>query len=88
MATGKVAEKLAIDGGEPLRTEPFGSRWIFGEEEKRHLADVIDNAPYGWRNHFKVNAFTEAFAKTHGVKHAVPDDIGVGACHYSEKMLA
>jgi len=87
MATGKVAEKLAIDGGEPLRTEPFGSRWIFGEEEKRHLADVIDNAPHGWRNHFKVNAFTQAFAKKHGVKHAIPVNTGTGACHTAVAVI-
>ena len=28
-------ERLAIDGGEPLRREPFGPRWDFGEPEKR-----------------------------------------------------
>lgn len=81
MATGTVAEKLAIHGGEPVRTEPFGPRWIFGEEEKRHLSEVIDNAHYGWRNKFKVNAFTDAFAEKHGVKHAIAVNTGTGACH-------
>ena len=80
MATGKVAEKLAIDGGKPVRTEPFGPRWIFGEMDKRQLTEVIDNAnAHGWRNRLKVKAFTEAFAKKHGVKHAIPVNTGTGA---------
>jgi hypothetical protein len=27
-----AADKIAIDGGTPLRTEPFGPRWIDGDE--------------------------------------------------------
>ncbi len=42
-------EKLAIDGGEPLRTRPFGPRWLFGESDKRQLVKVIANA-HGWRS--------------------------------------
>jgi len=89
MATGKVAEKLAIDGGEPVRTKPFGPRWIFGEEEKRHLAEVIDDASepadtpnsQRWRSRFKVRAFCEAFAVRHGAYYAVPTNSATAAIH-------
>ena len=30
----KSFEKLAIHGGSILRNEPFGPRWVFGQEEK------------------------------------------------------
>ena len=43
-------EPLAVDGGAPLRTEPFGPRWNFGDEERKQLMDVMDNAPSGWRS--------------------------------------
>ena len=73
---------LAINGGKPLRTKPFGPRWIFGEDDKRQLVEVIDNANnHGWRNRIKVKAFEEAFAKKHGVKHAKAVNTGTGACH-------
>ena len=82
-------EKLAIHGGEPLRTRPFGPRWYFGEEEKRHLADVIDEAAepadtpdrQRWRSRTKVNAFCSAIAERHGVGFAVPTNSATSAIH-------
>ena len=38
----KSFEKLAIHGGSKLRNEPFGPRWVFGQEEKDKLIEVID----------------------------------------------
>ena len=82
-------EKLAIHGGEPLRTRPFGPRWYFGEEEKRHLADVIDDAAepadtpdsQRWRSRFKVTAFCNALAERHGLYYAVPTNSATAAIH-------
>lgn len=74
-------EKLAIDGGTPVRTEPFGPRWIFGEEERRNLMEVMDNASTGWRSQFKVRAFADAFATMHGMQYAVATNSGTGAIH-------
>ena len=74
-------EKLAIYGGEPVRTKPFGSMWIFGEEERRHLTEVMDRAPKEWRSRFKVNEFAAAFAERHGVEYAIPTDSGTGGLH-------
>ena len=77
MTTGE----LAINGGEPVRTEPFGPRWIMGEEEKRQLGEVIDNSATGWLSRFKVQEFSDRFAARHGVKYAVPVNSGTTAIH-------
>ena len=37
MATTDPVEKLAIDGGTPVRTEPFKKPWIFDDSERRPL---------------------------------------------------
>lgn len=76
-----TSAKLAIDGGEPLRSQPFGPKWIFGDEERRHLMEVMDNATDGWRSGFKVRAFADAFATLHGAQYAVATTTGTGAIH-------
>ena len=76
-----TASELAIEGGAPLRTRPFGPKWIFGDEERRHLMDVMDNAPTGWRSGFKVRQFADAFATRHGAQFAVAASTGTGAIH-------
>ena len=89
MAESNNPETLAIHGGDPLRTRPFGPRWYFGEEEKRQLAEVIDDASepadtndsQRWRSRFKVNAFCEIFAKRHGLYYAVPTNSATAAIH-------
>jgi perosamine synthetase len=78
---GAPATTLAIDGGTPLRTAPFGSRWIFGDQERRQLMEVMDNAPTGWRSQFKVREFADAFATRHGARYAVAVNSGTGAIH-------
>ena len=76
-----TSAKLAIDGGAPFRSQPFGPKWIFGDEERRHLMEVMDNATDGWRSGFKVRAFADAFATLHGAKYAVAATTGTGAIH-------
>ena len=76
-----TSEKLAIDGGEPVRTRPFESMWVFGEEERQHLMEVMDRAPNEWRKRFKVNEFANAFAERHSIEYAIPTDSGNGAVH-------
>ena len=76
-----TSEKLAIDGGEPVRTKPFESMWVFGGEERKHLMEVMDRAPNEWRKRFKVNEFANAFAERHGIEYAIPTDSGNGAVH-------
>ena len=54
MASAGPVQKLAIDGGSPVRTEPFKRPWIFDDEERRLLMEVIDNAQaQRWGSDFK-----------------------------------
>ena len=76
-----TSANLAINGGEPLRSQPFGPKWIFGDEERRHLMEVMDNATDAWRSGFKVRAFADAFATLHGAQYAVATTTGTGAIH-------
>lgn len=75
------SEKLAIDGGTPVRTEPFSSAHSWDEEDIRQVTEVIKMAPENWGSGFKVRAFEEAVAKRHGVKWALSTDSGSGAIH-------
>ena len=82
MATGKVAEKLAVHGGTPVRTKPFGPRWFFDEEDRRQVLEVIDKAASGgWGAANKVQEFEDEFARLHDVKYAFATDSGTGAIH-------
>ena len=76
-----TTEKLAIDGGTPVRTKPFGAKHIWDEEDIRQVTEVIEKAPTNWGSGFKVHAFEEAVAKKHGVKYAIATDSGSGALH-------
>ena len=82
MATGKVAEKLAIHGGAPVRTKPFGARWFFDDEDRRQVLEVVDKAVEGgWGAANKVEQFEDAFARLHDVGYACATDSGTGAIH-------
>jgi dTDP-4-amino-4,6-dideoxygalactose transaminase len=82
MATGQVADKLAIDGGEPVTTKTFGARWTFGQEERDNLLEVIDKcASDDWSSAGMVERFEDEFARKNGAKYACSTDSGSGALH-------
>ena len=76
-----TTEKLAIDGGTPVRTKPFGPRHIWGDEDVRQVTEVIKTAPETWGSRFKIAAFEKAVAERHGVRYAISTDSGSGAIH-------
>jgi dTDP-4-amino-4,6-dideoxygalactose transaminase len=71
-------KKLAIDGGSPVRVEPFPDR-RFGDEEIVELTDVVRSGILGRGP--KVHEFERAFADLHGVKHCVASTSGTAAIH-------
>lgn len=77
-----MAERLAIDGGTPVRTRPFPSRGEgMGEEELAQLAEVIRSG-HLFRVQGKKTAALEAqFAEVLGVKHAHAVTSGTAAIH-------
>ena len=82
MTTSQVEDRLAIDGGEPVTTKTFGARWLFGEEERGNLREVLEKCATGnWNSAGMVDAFEDEFARMHGVKYACATDSGSGALH-------
>ena len=72
--------KLAIKGGQAVRTKPFPGYRIMGEEEKKAICDVIDSGILSkylgcWSPDFfggpEVQAFEKEWAEYFGVKHAI-----------------
>ncbi len=53
---------LAVDGGLPVRTRPFASWPVFGENEERLLLEVLHSGDWGILSGNKVTAFQERFA--------------------------
>lgn len=73
--------KLAIDGGEPVRKDHFGPRWLIGKEEREQIDDVMSKAHYAWRAGKKIQEFCKAFAAVYDMRHAIPTTSGTGAVH-------
>jgi dTDP-4-amino-4,6-dideoxygalactose transaminase len=78
-------DKLAIDGGEPVRTKPFPSGKRVGQEELAQLEQVIasGNLFHG----AKVQQFRQEFAEMFGVKYAVTSTSGTAAIHVGVAMV-
>lgn len=74
-----MPETLAINGGTPVRTEPFGTMHDFGEEDIEALAGVVRSGVLGKGP--KVHGFEELWASRHGVEHAVGVTSGTAAMH-------
>lgn len=72
--------KLAINGGEPVRTTPFPRHNTIGQEEKEAVCRVMDSGVLSkylgcWHEDFfggiEVRALEEEWAAHFGVKHAI-----------------
>lgn len=80
-----MSTKLAIHGGEPLRTKPFPKYVTVGEEEKQALSRVIDSGVLSrylgaWHEQFyggpEVQALEQEWAEHFKVKHAIAVNSG------------
>ncbi|MCJ7821506.1 MAG: DegT/DnrJ/EryC1/StrS family aminotransferase, partial [Armatimonadetes bacterium] len=77
-----MKSRLAIDGGEPVRTKPFPSRAAgFGEEEMAHLRDVVESGHLFRVGGKKTQQLEERFAALLGMKHAQAVTSGTAALH-------
>jgi len=84
----KKQTKLAVDGGEPVRTAPFPSRdAMFGETDLRYLKEVLDSGNLNRVGGVKTKAVEEGFAALLGVKHALAVTSGTAAIHTAVGML-
>jgi perosamine synthetase len=74
-----MREPLAVHGGRPVRTRPFGPQHEFGEAEIAALAEVVRSGDLGKGP--RIAEFERAFAARHGVAHAVSVTSGTAAMH-------
>ncbi|MBI4551177.1 MAG: DegT/DnrJ/EryC1/StrS family aminotransferase [Candidatus Latescibacteria bacterium] len=73
--------RLAIDGGQPYRAEPFPRRTPFGDEEVALVTEAIRSQSLFGLGGPKVTALETEFAGLYGVKHAVGSTSGTSAIH-------
>lgn len=86
----KMKEKLAIEGGIPVRSEPFPSRIMFDKEERKAVLKLIEKAScedtaltldrYGVAD-TEVDLYEKDFAAYFGVKYATAVSSGTAALH-------
>ena len=66
-----TSSKLALLGGEPVRTRPFTAWPIFGKPEEKRLLRTLRSGKWGKLNGPEVAEFERRFAAMHGCKHAI-----------------
>jgi dTDP-4-amino-4,6-dideoxygalactose transaminase len=77
-----VNERLAIDGGTPVRTAPLpGEQRQMGDDEIAELSEVIRSGRLGRHGGTKVKELERVFAELYGVKHAIAVSSGSAAVH-------
>src|ERR1051325_8033185 len=72
---------LALYGGPKAKTTPYGKGPRFGAEEKRQLAEALDQQTLFYAFGQKTREFRERFAARYGIKHCVPCTSGTAAWH-------
>ena len=65
-----MSDKLAIDGGTPIRTTPFPAWPIYDEREERNLLEVLHSGQWGIGG-AKVAQFEQRFAEFQGARFGV-----------------
>lgn len=82
-----MAEKLAIEGGAPVRQKPF-PRWpIWDETEERLLLEVLHSGDWGMLTGTKVPAFEQAFAAFQQARHGICVVNGTAALEIALKAV-
>src|SRR5256885_11526749 len=82
-----ITDRLAIDGGTPVRTTPLLPGWpgglLIGEEEKAAVLEVIESQSlfrhYGPRPLHRAASLEKAFAQAMGARHALAVTSGTAA---------
>jgi dTDP-4-amino-4,6-dideoxygalactose transaminase len=82
-----MGEKLAVEGGQPLRTLPFPSWPVWDEREEKLLLEVLHSGHWGMLNGGKVAQFQMKFAKFQGAEHALCVTSGTAALEIALRAL-
>lgn len=74
-------EPLAIHGGVPVKTGPFGTGKRFGEEEAAHLLEALEQNTLFYHFGSKVKQFLADFNAMYGREYSVATSSGTAAIH-------
>jgi dTDP-4-amino-4,6-dideoxygalactose transaminase len=66
-----MSERLAIDGGTPVRTEGFPKWPVYDETEKKQLDAAFHSGEWGGTGNTSIQEFIEKFTDMQKVKHGV-----------------
>lgn len=76
-----MSQQLALYGGSPVKTSPFGTGKRFDGNELRYLKEALEqNTLFYWYGN-KVKTLTETFARMYGARHCVATSSGTAAIH-------
>jgi len=78
---GSSPDKLAVDGGAPIRRTHLTPRKPFGLEEAREVMEALSSGTLFYAGGKKVYEFLERFRKLFGVQGVVPSTSGTAALH-------
>jgi dTDP-4-amino-4,6-dideoxygalactose transaminase len=79
--------KLAIDGGQPVRTLPYPSWPVWDQREEELLLEVLHSGRWGILNGPRVAAFEKEFADFVGAEHALCVTSGTSALEVAMRAL-
>lgn len=71
--------KLAINGGEPVRTEPFAKWPVWNQEEIDAVTAVVKTSKWGSLHGDYTKQFEETYAKAHDAKYGIAISSGTTA---------
>ena len=74
-----MSDKLAIHGGNPVRTDSFGPSHDFGDDDAAAVSEVIKSGKLNKGP--KIDEFEKRFAEKNNVKYAVTVSSGTAAMH-------
>ena len=77
----KLNSKLAIHGGNPVRTKPWSQGPFHFKEELTALRQVLSGPALAMARGPHVNTFRDLVAKTYGARHVVTTSSGTTAIH-------
>lgn len=66
-----MRDRLAKDGGEPVRTKPFAAWPVYGEEEEQALLRVLRSGKWGKLDGPEVETFERRFADYHQARYGI-----------------
>ena len=82
-----MKKKLAIEGGTPVRTEPFPSWPVFDEREEKALIEVVRSGHWGALTGTRVREFEQRFAAYQQARYGICVVNGTAALEIAMRAL-